>query len=210
MIHRFFDDRTGSNAYLVWDEETLEGFVLDLGVPPGTVRAYAEERGIAVRYLILSHGHYDHAYYAADYAPLFPGVPLLCHEDDKKILSDPMANVSALIGKPTVYPLPDQTLADGDTVNVGKQVWQVLHTPGHTPGCICLYNAEQKRMLTGDTLFADGGFGRFDFKYGDKTTLGHSLHRLFSMDGDIVIYPGHGRTSTLREEHHTLGYFERY
>jgi GNAT superfamily N-acetyltransferase len=56
----------------------------------------------------------------------------------------------------------------------------------------------------------DGGFGRFDFKYGDKSVLGQSLHRLFAMDGEISIYPGHGRASTLRDEHHTLGYFERY
>ena len=210
MIHRFTDSAVGANAYLVWDEQSLEGFVLDLCVPPQTVRAYAEERGITVNYLILSHGHYDHAYYADDYPPLFPGVPLYCHEKETAILSDPAANVSALIGQPTVYPLPDKTLAEGDTVTLGTQQWQVFHTPGHTPGCICLYNEAEKRMLTGDTLFADGGFGRFDFKYGDRAALGVSLHRLLTMDGDIAIYPGHGRASFLRDERHTLGYFERY
>ena len=210
MIHRFTDSTVGANTYLVWDEQSMEGFVLDLAVPPGTVRSYAEERGITVKYLILSHGHYDHAYYAEDYAPLFPGVPLYCHENEKKILSDPQANVSALIGQPTVYPAPDKTLADGDSVMLGDKAWLVLHTPGHTPGCICLYNEAEKRMITGDTLFADGGFGRFDFKYGDKAVLGQSLQRLFAMDGDIAIYPGHGRASTLRDERHTLGYFARY
>ena len=210
MIHSFTDSTVGANTYLVWDEDSMEGFVLDLAVPPQTVRAYAEERGITVKYLILSHGHFDHAYFAKDYAPLFPDVPLYCHENEKMILSDPMANVSALIGQPTVYPSPDKTLADGDTVTLGKSVWHVIHTPGHTPGCICLYNEAQKRMITGDTLFADGGFGRFDFKYGDKQILGNSLERLFAMDGEIAIYPGHGRASTLRDERHTLGYFKRY
>ena len=208
MLHRFTDSTVGANTYLVWDDETKEGFILDLAVPPQTVRAYAEERGIQVKYLILSHGHYDHAYFAADYPALFPGVPLYCHEKETMILSDPQANVSALIGAPTVYPMPDKTLADGDTVTLGNAVWRVIHTPGHTPGCICLYNEAEKRMLTGDTLFADGGFGRFDFKYGDKSILGHSLHRLFEMDGEISIYPGHGRASTLRDERRTLYYFE--
>lgn len=210
MIHRFTDSTVGANTYLVWDEQSMEGFVLDLAVPPQTVRAYAEERGITVKYLILSHGHYDHAYFAKDYAPLFPDVPLYCHENEKMILSDPMANVSALIGQPTIYPAPDKTLADGDTVTLGSSVWRVIHTPGHTPGCICLYNEAEKRMITGDTLFADGGFGRFDFKYGDKTVLGQSLQRLFAMDAEIAIYPGHGRASTLHDERHTLGYFVRY
>ena len=210
MIHRFTDSTVGANTYLVWDEDSMEGFVLDLAVPPQTVRAYAEERGITVKYLILSHGHFDHAYFAKDYAPLFPGVPLYCHENEKMILSDPQANVSALIGAPTVYPNPDKTLSEGDIVTLGGSVWSVLHTPGHTPGCICLYNEAKKCMLTGDTLFADGGFGRFDFRYGDKSVLGQSLHRLLTMDGEIAIYPGHGRASTLRDERHTLGYFERY
>ena len=122
MLHRFTDSTVGANTYLVWDEETREGFVLDLAVPPTTVRAYAEERGIHVKYLILSHGHYDHAYFAKDYPALFPGVPLYCHEKEKMILDDPQANVSALIGAPTVYPMPDKTLADGDTVTLGKSV----------------------------------------------------------------------------------------
>ena len=132
MLHRFTDSTVGANTYLVWDDETKEGFILDLAVPPQTVRAYAEERGIQVKYLILSHGHYDHAYFAADYPALFPGVPLYCHEKEKMILSDPQANVSALIGAPTVYPVPDKTLADGDTVTLGTSVWLVIHTPGHT------------------------------------------------------------------------------
>ena len=75
MLHRFTDNAVGANTYLVWDEETMEGFVLDLAVPPATVRAYAEERGIHVRYLILSHGHYDHAYFATRMRKKFSPTP---------------------------------------------------------------------------------------------------------------------------------------
>lgn len=209
MIKTFCDPYLSSNTYLVWDEDTHEGFVLDLGVRPETVKTFAQANGITVTALILSHGHYDHAYFAAAYGAHFPGVPLYCHEVELVILCDPQANVSALIGAPDVYPAPDKTLREGDTVMLGTQTWQVLHTPGHTPGCICLYNAEAKQMLTGDTLFADGGFGRFDFKYGDRAVLGASLSRLLSMDGDIVIYPGHGRASTIREEQRAMLWFER-
>ena len=210
MIHTFSDPYIGANVYLVWDAETMEGFVLDLGVRAETVRTFADARGITVKYLILSHGHYDHAYFAEDFQKVFPDVPLCCHENERIILSDPRANVSALIGSPQTYPLPDQTLSEGDAVMLGTQHWQVLHTPGHTPGCICLYNEAEKKMLTGDTLFADGGFGRFDFWHGDKAILGASLNRLLDMDGEIDIYPGHGRPSSIRAEQHTKLYFAQY
>ena len=216
MLHRFSNGLLGANAYLVWNEHAdgNPGFVLDLGVPPQTVKQYADEKGVTVKSLILSHGHYDHAHYAAQYRAMFPAAEYLCHAAEDKILCDPEANVSAMCYAEVVYPLPDRTLADGDTVTLGEgetaDVWTVIHTPGHTPGCICLWNKTQKKMLTGDTLFADGGFGRYDFKYGDAAILGKSLARLLAMDAEILIYPGHGLSSTIGEERPTLSYFGRY
>ena len=212
MIKKFTDSYAGANTYLVWESESREAFVLDPCCRPDAVRAFAEENGITVKYLILSHGHYDHVCALDAYLPLFPGVPLLCHAEEVRVLTDIDANVSALFGHPRTFPTPDTTLADGQTVVLGDSdtaaVWRVLHTPGHTPGCICLYNEAGKTMLTGDTLFADGGFGRYDFKYGDVQMLGRSLRRLLSMDGEIMIYPGHGRSSTIRAEQNTQLYFQ--
>ncbi len=214
MHHRFTNGLLGANAYLVWNEADPEkpAFVLDLGVPPSYIRDYAAANGITVKYLIYSHGHYDHAYYAAQYKEQFPDALLLGHEAEAVILSDPVANVSELCGDAGCYPLPDKTLADGDTVVLGDgnnaAVWRVIHTPGHTPGGICLYCEATETMLTGDTLFSEGGFGRYDFKYGDVSILYKSLERLLSMDGNIRIFPGHGGMSAIGRERPTLRYVQ--
>lgn len=213
MLHIFTNGLLGSNAYLVWNQSDSQkpGFLLDLGVAPEEVQNFCTENGITLRYLILSHGHYDHAHYLAAYQTLFPEAVVLCHADEAPVLCDPIANVSEMCGVPTVYPMPKHTLADGDFVTLGEGeqaiCWQVLHTPGHTPGSICLYNEAEKVILTGDTLFGGGGFGRYDFKYGDVSALGQSLKRLLTMDGDCMIYPGHGAGSTIRAERSTLAYF---
>lgn len=206
MLHVFRNGLLASNTYLVWNKHdpAHPGFVLDFGVPAKQVSAFAVENGIRVRYLIASHGHYDHIHLIKDYKTLFCDAPFLCHAEEGRILSDSVANVSALCGDPSVYPQPDRTLSEGDRLlfgdGDGAMCWQVLHTPGHTPGCICLYNEKDKTMLTGDTLFADGGVGRCDFKYGDGRMLQKSLERLLNMDGGITIYPGHGHASAIREE----------
>lgn len=208
MLHVFRNGLLASNTYLVWDEHdpAHPGFVLDFGVPAAQVSAFAIENGIQVRYLIASHGHYDHMHHIEDYKTLFCGAPFLCHAEEGRVLSDSQANVSVLCGDPSVYPYPDRTIAEGDRILYSDgdgdsgTGWQVLHTPGHTPGGICLYNAQAKAMLTGDTLFADGGVGRCDFKYGDRLQLQKSLERLLNMDGGITIYPGHGHASAIREE----------
>ncbi|MGM9624356.1 MAG: MBL fold metallo-hydrolase [Eubacteriales bacterium] len=206
MLHVFRNGLLASNTYLVWNEHdpAHPGFVLDFGVPAKQVSAFAVENGIQVRYLIASHGHYDHIHHINAYQTLFCGAPFLCHAEEGRVLSDSEANVSALCGDPGVYPQPDRTLSEGDRLLFGDgdcaMCWQVLHTPGHTPGCICLYNEKEKTMLTGDTLFADGGVGRCDFRYGDGQLLQQSLERLLNMDGGITIYPGHGHASAIREE----------
>lgn len=213
MHHRFSNGLLGSNGYIVWNDaaEGKPGFILDLGVRPDILRDFAVEHGITVRYLIYSHGHYDHAHYAGQYKTLFPDAVLCGHADEETVLTDPVANVSALCGDDSTYPLPEMHLADGDEIILGDGAdaahWQVLHTPGHTPGCICLYSKAEGNMLTGDTLFADGGFGRYDFKYGDVNILAVSLARLLTMEPEIRIFPGHGGMSTVGRERPTLRYF---
>jgi glyoxylase-like metal-dependent hydrolase (beta-lactamase superfamily II) len=129
----------------------------------------------------------------------------VCHEEESKVLTDPEANVSYLFGDTNAYEDCAVKVKEGDNIvlsgiddngNETDMKFTVMHTPGHTPGCICLYNEEEKLMLTGDTLFA-GGYGRTDFKYGSGAELMRSLRRLLSMEDEIVFYSGHGEMSRI-------------
>lgn len=176
-----------------------EGMIVDCGVRIDIVKDFTFENNIEVKYIVLTHGHYDYCGYLADYIKAFPAVSVICHTDEVQVLTDSEANVSKYFGTHCVYNYDYKLVNEGDKINVGKLEFSVLHTPGHTPGGICLLCKEQGLMLTGDTLFKNG-YGRYDFKYGDFKSLRKSLFRLLSLDGDIVFYSGHGEKSTIKGE----------
>ena len=195
-----------SNTYLVWDENSREALIADCGNTAEPILNYVKENGLSVRFIILTHAHYDHALYVDEYRAAFADAEILIGEGDAPLLSDIEGNVSYLFGDSRAFKSADKTLRDGDTVSLGDEVLEVISTPGHTPGCICLYSRIQKFMITGDTLFAGGGIGRTDFKFGDFDILRVSLRRILSMDGEITILPGHGGASKIGYEQRALLY----
>lgn len=197
MIKAFSNGLLGSNTYLYASGSV--GMIVDCGNAPQKIYEYCKINGIAVRYIVLTHGHFDHAHYVNEYKKLFGSADVVAHRDEVKVLTDPNANVSALFGEPTVYPEPDITVTEGDILTVGEASFAVLHTPGHTPGGICLYCEKEKIMFTGDTLFF-GGSGRTDFLYGDSGAMLRSLTRLLGMDGEIEFYSGHGSDGKIKYE----------
>ena len=209
MIKRFDRNAYGVNTYAVWNPHTNtdgrhEAMVVDAGHPPEEVVSFAEKENLQVKYIVLTHGHYDHVCYLPQYRALFPSASVICHEKESAVLGDEEANVSFLFGDPSVYQDADAKVNEGDVLTLcGKEdaemlSFKVLHTPGHTPGCICLYCASEKLMLTGDTLF-DEGCGRTDFKYGNPAEMIRSLRRLYAMDPEITFYSGHGDSSIIRD-----------
>lgn len=202
MIKIFKNGLLGSNTYLVYDNKSLEGMLVDCGNEPRQIETFCENMSIKIKYIVLTHGHYDHADYVRAYKSLFKGATVVAHSAEKAVLSDSEANVSELVGETTTYPMPDMTVEDGDTLRLGyddEMSFTVLHTPGHTPGGICLYCEKEKILFTGDTLFHYGR-GRTDFKYGDETEILASIKRLTELDGDTVFYPGHGESGVIRNE----------
>jgi len=161
--------------------------------------------GLKVEYIVLTHGHFDHAHYTSEYVCAFPDAEIICHSEELKVLLDPSANLSTLFADERSYRFPYKTVEEGDMISLGKtesganMIFKIIHSPGHTPGSICLLCEELGIMLTGDTLF-NGGYGRTDFAYGSATQMRESLRRLLSLDGAVRFYPGHGIPSTISNE----------
>ena len=199
MYKAFSRGLLGSNTYLVYDEGSREAMIVDLGNPPFEVQAAVRELGLNVKYLVLTHAHYDHADYIDKYKTEFPEARVVAHESEIAVMTDSEANVSLYFGAPKSYGYPDKAVKEGDVLTLGSLEYRVLHTPGHTPGSICLYSCSEGLMLTGDTLF-EAGRGRCDLKYGSELDMARSLKRLFAMDASIVFLSGHGGASTIGRE----------
>lgn len=205
MIKTFPCGLLDTNTYVVWEEHSLDAMIIDCGVEPQIISNFVCEMGLNIKYVVLTHGHFDHAHYVEEYEKAFPVSMIVCHIDEKAVLFDPLANLSTHLGEPKEYHCNYTFVKEGDLLTLGEKCsgecmnFQVLSTPGHTPGCICLYDEKSKIMFTGDTLFKRS-YGRTDFKYGDPQKMYESLRRLYKMDREIAFYPGHYQSSTIENE----------
>lgn len=187
-----------TNGYLVADEESGEAMIVDapLGSTAELLRL-AGEHGWRIVRIVDTHGHWDHV---ADNALLAEatGAPLLVHAADADRLARPDSTAMRL---PFTIPpsTPTGTLAAGDVLPLGRYHFQVLHTPGHTPGSCCLYEEDEDLLFSGDTLF-DQGMGRTDLPGGDENALYASLRRLSDLAPTTRFYPGHGPDSLIEDQ----------
>jgi glyoxylase-like metal-dependent hydrolase (beta-lactamase superfamily II) len=187
-----------TNCYVVGCEETKEGAVIDPGGHPQRILAEVERLGLTVKYVLDTHAHFDHT--DANGATVeATGAPLALHPDDLPLLT--ASGGAALFGlQADPSPLPDLELHDGDTLEVGNLRFQVLHTPGHTPGHVCFYEAAENALFDGDVLFRRG-IGRTDLPGGSWQQLLDSIQRvLFVLPDETVVYSGHGPATTIGEE----------
>lgn len=191
-----------AHTILIWDD-TRESVLIDPsfydeGERESLLKEIAEEK-VAVKAIWLTHGHFDHIYGVREMADRL-GVPVLMHPDDKVTLEN-----SLKLSSDCGLRLPDTAfgtvdIADGQTLVFGTSSFEVIHTPGHTPGCVCYYDAADRILLSGDTLFA-GSIGRTDLPGGDYDKLIVSLmERLMLLDSDVDILPGHGPVSNIGQE----------
>ncbi len=187
-------------CYLVACEETKMAVIIDPGGDDEKVLALCEEKGYQVKYIINTHAHPDHNCGNA-FLKKATGAEIVLHEDDVEFFSRPDITQFFSALNLTASPPADKIVKDGDTISFGAVSLKVLHTPGHTPGGMCLYAAPN--LFSGDTLFA-GGVGRTDFPGGDTSQLLKSIQeKLFDLPADTVVWPGHGYgglKSTLSEE----------
>jgi len=187
-------------CYLVRCQETGKGMIIDPGGNDDDVLAAIKKEDMDVEYIVNTHAHPDHVCGNARLQKE-TGARIVMHEDDAAFFVRPdIASYFASLGLPE-SPAPDKLVKDGDVLTVGKMSFDIIHTPGHTPGGICLY--AEPHLFTGDTLFV-GAIGRTDFPGGDYAQFMRSIkERLLLLPADTVVWPGHGyggSRSTIGEE----------
>ena len=185
-----------ANCYIVGSEASKEGMIIDPGDEAGVILRNVKDLGLEIRFIVLTHGHIDHIGALKEVKEV-TGAEVAIHTDEAKSL--PEQSLSKLLGLSYPTPLPpDRLLKDGDSVDIGDLHFLILHTPGHSPGCICLLG--QEVLFSGDTLF-NCGIGRADLPGGNYSQLMNSIHtRLMTLPDNTTVYPGHGPETTIGAE----------
>jgi glyoxylase-like metal-dependent hydrolase (beta-lactamase superfamily II) len=188
-----------ANCTLLGDEETGEAIVIDPGDEAERIHGRLTELGLKLKQILLTHGHIDHVGGALRLKRL-TGAPILMNENDLSQLKIMKMQASWLdLATPETAP-PDENLTDGLSVGLKRYPAQVIHTPGHTQGSVCLYFAPLKLLMAGDTLF-EGSIGRTDLPGGNFDQIIDSLHtRLLPLPDETRVLTGHGPATTIGAE----------
>ncbi|MBN2325494.1 MAG: MBL fold metallo-hydrolase [Spirochaetes bacterium] len=182
-----------ANCYILRNGD--EAIIIDPGGDPQLLYPCIGDR--VLLYVINTHGHYDHI---AANNPLKAryDTRLACFETEAQMLFNPDKNLSAMVGARYISVAPDLLLSDGDTLNIGRETLEIIHTPGHTEGSISLRMGTV--LFSGDTLFYHS-VGRTDLPGGDLDTLRESIKtRLYSLPDETIVYTGHGESTMIGEE----------
>jgi len=187
----------GANCYILYDERSMEAMVIDPGGDGEYILARIEEKGLRVRYILITHGHFDHIG-AVRFLKEKTGGLIAIHKLDADNLIDGYKNLSFFTGVESTQAEADLLLEHGSVIEVGDIRCDIIHTPGHSIGSICVL--VPGAVFTGDTLF-QGSVGRTDLLGGDLKELLKSIsERLLVLDDSTVVYPGHGPKTTIGDE----------
>jgi hydroxyacylglutathione hydrolase len=194
ILERLELGQFASNCYIVGDESTHEGFIIDPGADSGHILKKVKAHGLTIKTIVLTHTHPDHIG-AVKPVKEATKAEVAVHADDAGALKSPMGGMP---GFSIQSAPPDRFLKGGDSVKAGNFNFLVLHTPGHSPGGICLLG--NGVVFTGDTLF-NSGIGRTDFPGGSYNQLFTSIYtKLMVLPDATIVYPGHGPESTIGDE----------
>jgi len=194
-----------TNVHVLADPGTREAIAIDTAIPSlAWISDELAVRGWTLKLIVSTHGHWDHIGDNAAVAA-HTGAPIAVHPLDAERLTNPRPMFAPFEIPPSV---PAIELAEGGRIRFGTIELDVLHTPGHTEGSVCLLAREEGLLLSGDTLFA-GSFGRVDLPGGDPAEMAESLARLATLDDGLAVLPGHGRETTIGRERPWLDWVVR-
>lgn len=201
-IHTYVLGELQANCYLIENEG--EGFIIDPADDASFLLEEVQRKNIKLSALFATHGHFDHVMAAGEIQMSFE-VPLHIHKNDQFLIDRLEHTAEHFLGhKPIViYPTLINHI-NAMEFQISNLECKILHTPGHTPGGICLYFPQEQAVFTGDTLFA-GAIGRTDLSYSNKKDLWVSLKKILALPAETTIYPGHGESSFIGQEQAILG-----
>lgn len=204
ILKHFTAGELETNNYLVICEETREAALIDAGGNYEKTAALLKENNAKLKYILHTHGHFDHIQGDWELQKNFD-VKTFIHKNDEPLVKSLKQQLMVFGMKSAESPKIDGFLEDGQIIEVGSLKLKVIHTPGHTQGGVCFLT--DKILFSGDTLFADS-VGRTDLPGGSYEVLGNSIkNKLFILDEDITVYPGHGDSTTIGYEKQNNPYF---
>ena len=190
------------NSYLAFFEESEECLIFDPGLEPKKILAEVDSRNLQPVAIICTHGHSDHIAGNAAMKERWPECPLIIGKGDEEKLTDPVGNLSALFQGEVISPLADQTVVEGEVLELAGFRLEIRETPGHSTGHIVLValDLDPIHVFSGDMLFY-GGIGRTDFPGGSFEVLRQSIvEKLYTLPDETVLLTGHGPTTTVGRE----------
>lgn len=192
-----------TNTYILYNEATMEGLVVDPSFSPQQYIKAIEEKKIHLTSIFLTHAHVDHMAGMNELRKAFPEARMYMDKRDRPFLRDPEKNLSYMFPTPTLVDDADVWVKDGDEIETSGYTFQVIDTSGHTPGGISFYLKKEGIVFTGDSLF-QGSIGRTDFPGGSMKELTGSIRKnLFALPDSTVVLSGHGEQTTIGQEKRT-------
>ena len=194
-----------NNSYIVRkDKESTDCIIIDTGLTAEPLIDFLKKKNLKPNTLILTHGHADHIAGAVSLRKHFDKIKVCIHKADSNMLGDAVRNLSSSAGAKITIAPADVLFDKEEQVEFGGMAFQLIHTPGHSPGGICLYNRDEKILFSGDTLFA-GSIGRTDFPGYDsqkcfKQLVDNIKSKLLILLDDTAVLPGHGEDTTIGQE----------
>ncbi|MFZ5907491.1 MAG: MBL fold metallo-hydrolase [Nitrospirota bacterium] len=186
-----------NNCYILGDESSHEALLIDPGDEPDRILDFIQEKALTLKYIVCTHAHFDHVGAIPEIKEAVRMAKIVIHEKEVEIYTH--IEKQGMMWGVALEPLPppDILVREGSVLAIGNLKFEVIHTPGHTPGGICLYG--EGLLITGDTLFA-GSVGRTDLPGGNFEALRRSFSRLMAMPETTKVLPGHGPESTVDRE----------
>jgi hydroxyacylglutathione hydrolase len=190
-----------TNCYVLRNSETAtDCLIVDPGMGASKLIKFLQEHKLNPVAVVLTHGHIDHIAGVPALRDQFPDIKVYIHKLDAGMLAEPYTNLSAMTGEFFKIEPAEFSLEENDMIEQAGVKLRVLHTPGHTPGGICLYSEDEGIIFTDDALFADS-IGRTDFPNGSMSQLLKSIkEKLFTLPDKTKVYPGHGPITTIAHE----------
>ncbi len=188
-----------TNCYIAYADVVKEAFIVDPADSADEIQLKITELGVKPVAILLTHGHFDHIGAVDELRDKYK-IKVYVYEDEKDVMTSD-ANLASMIGK-RMSVEADEYLRDLQTIIIGGEKIQVIHTPGHTKGSCCFYLPDEKVLFSGDTMFCQS-FGRTDFPTGSMSQLISSIkNRLLKLDDDVKVYPGHNEETKIGFERH--------